>query len=94
MEQLVAQVPELKLIKKVETRTTHYKDIQEAQFLKTPVGKEGEVLQLEFWFDDTGKQWTRSDVLYYMKLMECIDRFNNAPKSTFKNKTNKLAEVI
>lgn len=73
MENLVAQVPELKLTKKIEKRTTHYKDIQEAVFLKNTVGKEGDVLNLEIWHDAHGNQWSRADVLYYMKVTNLLD---------------------
>lgn len=73
MENLVAQVPELKLTKKVETRTTHFKDIQEAVFLKNTVGKEGDVLTIEIWSDAQGHHWSRADVLYYMKVNNLLD---------------------
>lgn len=73
MENLLAQVPELKLTKKIEKRTTHRKDIDEAVFLKNVVGKEGEVVTLEIWRDDNGYQWTRADVLYYMKVNNLLD---------------------
>ena len=77
MENLLAQVPELKLTKKVETRTTHAKDISEAVFLKTTVGKVGEVITFEIWHDANGVKWTRSDVLHYMKISNLLDNVKN-----------------
>ena len=76
MENLLAQVPELKLMKRVEKRTTHRKDIEEAVFLKNIVGNEGEVVNYEFWVDDNGYQWTRPDVLRYIKVNNLLDVSN------------------
>ena len=77
MENLVAQVPELKLVKKIEKRTTHRKDIDEAVFLKNVVGREGEVVTFEIWTNDSGYQWTRPDILLYMKENNILDRLKN-----------------
>lgn len=76
MENLLAQVPELKLTKKIEKRTTHFKDIDEAVFLKNAVGKVGDVVTLEIWTDDNGYQWTRADVIHHMKVNNLIDTAN------------------
>lgn len=65
MEQLLAQVPELqkKLKKRVDIRTTHFKDLE-----VNPMAIVGQVVKYESWVDDTGYQWTRADVMLYIKM--------------------------
>ena len=65
IDSLVAQCPELKLVKKTATRTTHYKDVQEGS--KHPVGH---VEVLEYWTNDSGYQYTRTDLMLYIKECE------------------------
>ena len=72
MENLVAQVPELKLKKKTETRTIHWSDVRENKNLE-----EGMVIYLDIWYDDKGTHWGRSDILYHMKLNNLMDKVKN-----------------
>lgn len=71
MEQLLEQVPELKakLRKRSETRTIHWSDVRENKSLR-----EGDVIPVVSWTDDTGYQWTRADVMYHIKLHEAFDK--------------------
>ena len=68
MEQLVAQVPELNLRKRVETRTTHWSDVRENNNLR-----EGDVIECISWADESGYQWTRADIMYHIKLHNVFD---------------------
>lgn len=69
MEQLLEQVPELKLRKRVETRTIHWTDVRENKSLR-----EGDVISMISWVDDSGYQWTRADVMYYIKSHNTFDK--------------------
>ena len=69
MDQLVNQVPELKLRKRTETRTVHWTDVRENKSLR-----EGDVIPMISWVDDAGYQWTRADVMYYIKLHNAFDK--------------------
>ena len=69
MEQLIMQVPELNLRKRNETRTIHWSDVREDKSLR-----EGDVIHMISWVDDAGHQWTRADVMYYIKLHNAFDK--------------------
>jgi len=69
MENLVEQVPELKLRKRVETRTIHWSDVRENKSLI-----EGDVIPIISWVDDTGYQWTHADVMLYIKTLHTYDK--------------------
>jgi len=62
MEHLVAQVPELKLRKRTETRTIHKNDL-----VNYPNNKVGDVLTFVFYTDDNGRTWSKADLDYYIK---------------------------
>jgi hypothetical protein len=68
MDQLVEQVPELKLRKRTETRTIHWSDVRENKNLR-----EGDVIPVISWVNDAGTQWTRADIMYYIKLCNAFD---------------------
>ena len=68
MEQLVEQVPELKLRKHVETRTIHWSDVRENKSLK-----EGDVIECVSWVSDNGFQWTRLHMIEYIMTRNCLD---------------------
>ena len=71
MEQLVAQVPELNLRKRVETRTTHWSDVRE-----NPALKEGEVVECVSWVTENGFQWTSLHLISYIKTRNLVDAVN------------------
>lgn len=71
MEQLVAQVPELNLRKRVEKRTTHWSDVRENKSLK-----EGDVVECVSWVNDTGFQWTSLHLISYIKTRNLVDAIN------------------
>ena len=68
MEHLVAQVPELKLRKRTETRTIHRTDLA-----NYPNNKVGDVLTFVFYTDDNGRTWTKADLDYYIKVCNLLD---------------------
>ena len=68
MDQLVEQVPELNLRKRVETRTIHWSDVRENKTLR-----EGDVIPMISWVSDDGVQWTKADIMYYIKLCNAFD---------------------
>lgn len=71
MENLVKQVPELKLRRRSEIKTLHRNDLSNPAYK----GKRaGDVITLVWYTDDKGKQWFKADVMYYIKLQELIDR--------------------
>ena len=63
MDNLITQVPELNLRKRIEYRTIHWSDVRENNNLH-----EGDVIECISWVDDTGYQWTRADIMYHIKL--------------------------
>lgn len=69
MDHFISQVPELNLCKRVEYRTIHWSDVRENKSLR-----EGDVIPMISWVDDTGHQWTRADVMYYIKLHNAFDK--------------------
>jgi hypothetical protein len=69
MDQLVEQVPELKLRKRTEYRTIHWSDVKENKNLR-----EGDVIPAVSWVNDAGVQWTRADIMYYIKLHNAFDK--------------------
>lgn len=71
MEELVAQVPELNLRKRVEKRTTHWSDVRE-----NPNMKEGEVVECVSWVNDNGFQWTSLHLISYIKTRNLVDAVN------------------
>lgn len=71
MENLVSQVPELKLRKRVETKTLHRNDLSNPEYKGR---KAGDVITLVWYTDENGKQWFKADVQYYIKLQGIIDR--------------------
>lgn len=68
MEHLVAQVPELKLRKRIETRTIHKNDL-----VNYPNNKVGDVLTFVFYTDDNGRTWSKADLDYYIKVCHLLD---------------------
>jgi hypothetical protein len=72
IDSLVAQCPELKLVKKTATRTTHFKDVQDGS--KHPVGH---VEHMEYWTNDSGYVWGRADIMLYIKSCEAYDKAKN-----------------
>lgn len=68
MEHLVAQVPELKLRKRTETRTIHKNDLPHY-----PNNKVGDVLTFVFYTDDNGRTWSKADLDYYIKVCNLLD---------------------
>ena len=68
MDQLVKQVPELNLRKRVETRTTHWSDVRE-----NPALKEGEVVECVSWVTENGFQWTSLHLISYIKTRNIVD---------------------
>jgi hypothetical protein len=68
IDQLVEQVPELNLRKRTDTRTIHWSDVRENKALR-----EGDVIQIISYVDDSGRQWTRADIMCYIKLNEAFD---------------------
>jgi len=69
MDQLVQQVPDLKLRKRVETRTIHWSDVRENKNLH-----EGDVIPVISWVDDAGYQWTHADIRLYMTSINAFDK--------------------
>lgn len=71
MENLVKQVPELKLRKRVETKILHRNDLSNPEYKGH---REGDVLNLVWYTDEKGKQWFKTDVQYYIQFQGIIDR--------------------
>ena len=69
MDHLISQVPELTLRKRVEYRTIHWSDVRENKSLR-----EGDKIECVSWVDDSGYQWTRAGVMYYIKLHNAFDK--------------------
>ena len=75
LDALVAQCPELKLVKHTATRTTHFKDVQAGD--KNAVGH---VEKLEYWTNDSGYIWTRPDLMLYIKWLEAESKSKQPSK--------------
>lgn len=73
MENLVSQVPELKLRKRTETKVLHRNDLSNPEYKGK---KAGDVITLVWYTDEKGKQWFKADVMYYIQLQAIIDREN------------------
>lgn len=71
MENLVSQVPELKLRRRSETKTLHRNDLSNPEYKGH---KAGDVLTLVWYTDDKGVHWREADVRYYIQLQGIIDR--------------------
>ncbi len=69
IDALVAQCPELKLVKKTATRTTHFKDVQAGD-----TNNVGHSEKIEFWTNDSGYQYTRTDLMLYIKECEAYSK--------------------
>lgn len=70
MENLVKQVPELKLRRQSGIKTLHRNDLSNPAYK----GKRaGDVITLVWYIDENGKQWFKADIMYYIKLQSIID---------------------
>lgn len=67
MDNLVSQVPELKLKKSVETRSIHRNDLSNPKYKGMRVGSE---IKLVTWHAPNGKQWTKADIMFYIQMQE------------------------
>jgi hypothetical protein len=68
IDHLITQVSELKLRKRTEYRTIHWSDVKENKNLR-----EGDVIPMISWVNDDGVQWTKADIMYYIKLCNAFD---------------------
>lgn len=68
MENLIEQVPELKLKLNKEHRTIHQNDLAEY-----PDRNVGDVIQLTWATDPNGNQWYRADIMYYISICSVQD---------------------
>ena len=68
MEDLLSQVPELRLRKSVGTRTIHRNDLH-----NYPDHREGDVIKLVAYYDPKNTRWSEADLKYYIFLRDTIE---------------------
>ena len=68
MEELIADVPELRLRKSVGKRTIHRNDKE-----RYPDHREGDVIELVAYYDPNNTRWSEADLKYYIFLRDTIE---------------------
>lgn len=67
MEDLLSQVPELRLRKSVGKRTIHRNDLH-----NYPDHNEGDVIELVAYYDPKNVRWSEADLKYFIFLRDSI----------------------
>ena len=71
IEDMIEQMPELGITKRIETRTVHFKD--EHMINEHPIGY---VEQMVMYITKNGNHMKISDIVYYHKLQKLQDQYN------------------